>query len=157
MSFAVQPIVVTIADERRDRFGTPSSELMARFDLRFCAAAAWVRGVFTLAEMREAAYTDRDILALRDRIELVPDEARASFDGCALDAAFTDGSTERIVVDAFLGSPGHRMTDDQLSALFRASAEGLVAPDRIDGILHAVWSLDGAASVRPLVDLLKLS
>ena len=157
MTFAVQPIVVTIADERRDRFGDPGSELMARFDLRFCAAAAWVRGVFTLAEMREAAYTDLAILALRDRIELVPDEARASFDGCALEARFTDGSSERIVVDAFLGSPGRRMTDDQLSALFTASADGLVAPDRIDGILGAVWGLDGAASLRPLVDLLKLS
>jgi 2-methylcitrate dehydratase PrpD len=157
MTFAVQPIVVTIADERRDRFGAPSSELMARFDLRFCAAAAWVRGVFTLAEMRKAAYTDPDILALRDRIELVPDEARASFDGCALDAVFTDGSTERIVVDAFLGSPGRRMTDDQLSALFRASADGLLAPDRIDGILDAVWGLDRAGSVGPLIDLLKLS
>ena len=157
MTFAVQPIVVTIADERRDRFGDPSSELMARFDLRFCAAAAWVRGVFTLAEMREAAYTDPAILALRDRIELVPDEARASFDGCALEARFTDGSSERIVVDAFLGSPGRRMTDDQLSALFTASADGLVAPDRIEGILGAVWGLDGAASVRPLFDLLKLS
>jgi 2-methylcitrate dehydratase PrpD len=65
MTFAVQPIVVTIADERRDRFGAPSSELMARFDLRFCAAAAWVRGVFTLAEMRKAAYTRRSARQFR--------------------------------------------------------------------------------------------
>ena len=39
MRFAVTPIVAKIADERRERFGNPSSELTARFDMRYCAAA----------------------------------------------------------------------------------------------------------------------
>src|SRR5690349_7422480 len=44
MTFGVAPVVARIADERRARFGNPSSELEARFDTRFCAAAAWRRG-----------------------------------------------------------------------------------------------------------------
>ena len=62
LEFAVCPIVKEICDERMERFGDPSSELTARFDLCFCAAAAWHRGRFTLDEMRAAAYTDKDIL-----------------------------------------------------------------------------------------------
>jgi 2-methylcitrate dehydratase PrpD len=156
LRFGVQPIVVEICDERMERFGDPHSELTARFDLCFCAAAAWQRGRFTLDEMREPAYTDPEILALRGRTELIADEARESFDGCSLEVQFTDGSTESTVVDAFLGSPGRRMTDDELSDIFRNVASDLLPPGRTDGILEAVWHLDKAANINTLMTQLKL-
>ena len=154
MVFAVEPIVVKIADERRERFGVPNSELTARFDLRFCAAAAWTRGHFTLAEMREAAYTDATILALRDRIELVADTKRPTFDGCSLQVEYTDGSTDSANVDDFLGTPGRPMTDAQLSDVFRVSAAGLLPEGRADAILDAAWALPDAANIHPLMALL---
>ncbi|MFT7287947.1 MAG: 2-methylcitrate dehydratase PrpD [Halieaceae bacterium] len=92
LEFAVCPIVKEICDERMQRFGDPGSELTARFDLCFCAAAAWQRGRFSLDEMREAAYTDRDILDLRARTRLVEGPAGATFEGCSLTVTFTDGS-----------------------------------------------------------------
>jgi 2-methylcitrate dehydratase PrpD len=157
MRFGVQPIVKEIVDERWERFGAPSSELTARFDLLFCAAAAWVRGRFTLDEMREPAYTDPTILALRERAELVPDPARESFDGCSLEIEFTDGSTESTVVDAFLGSPDRRMTDDQLSELFRASAGDLLPAGRAEAVLEATWGVDAAPDARGLMSLATLA
>ncbi len=153
MRFGVQPIVVEICDERMERFGDPHSELTARFDLCFCAAAAWQRGRFTLDEMREPAYTDPEILALRSRIELVPDEGRESFDGCSLEIEFTDGTKESTSVDAFLGSPGRRMTDAELADIFRAQAEGILPNGRADQILAAVWGLDEAPGVGSLMSL----
>jgi 2-methylcitrate dehydratase PrpD len=156
MRFGVQPIVVEICDERMERFGDPHSELTARFDLCFCAAAAWQRGRFTLDEMREPAYTDPEILALRSRIELVPDDTRESFDGCSLEIQFTDGSRESTSVDAFLGSPGRRMTDDELSGIFRASASELLPAGRADELLTAVWDLDKARDVSALMSLARL-
>ena len=156
MRFAVEPIVVKIADERRERFGNPSSELMARFDLRFCAAAAWVRGKFTLDEMREPAYTDPRILDLRARIDLIADPARKTFDGCGLEILYTDGSRDAIVIDNFLGSPGRRMTDAQLADVFRSAADGLLPAARIDALLDAVWHLDQADGVAQLMSLARL-
>ncbi len=156
MRFGVAPIVVKIADERRDRFGIPDSELTARFDTRFCAAAAWVRGRFTLDEMRQGAYTDPQILDLRQRVELLPDESRRTFEGCWLEVLFTDGSTEKHNVDYFLGTPGNRMSDAQLSDVFRVAAADLLAPGAADLILDAVWSLDGAPDVRRLTQLARL-
>jgi 2-methylcitrate dehydratase PrpD len=154
LEFAVCPIVKEICDERMDRFGDPSSELTARFDLCFCAAAAWHRGRFTLDEMREAAYTDREILALRALTRLVEDPERETFEGCSLTVTFTDGSRETANVDAFLGSPGARMSDEQLSDLFRRSAVGYIPEPRAEKILSAVWGLEDAHSVADLVTLL---
>ncbi len=113
--FGVAPIVVTIADERFERFGIPHSELEARFDLRYCAAAAWTRRQFTLAEMSPAAYTDDQILTLRGQVDLVADPDRHDFDGCWLETTYSDGSTDRIVIDAFAGSAARPLSDDELS------------------------------------------
>ncbi|MEQ8509906.1 MAG: MmgE/PrpD family protein [Rhodospirillaceae bacterium] len=156
LEFAVCPIVKEICDERMARFGDPDSELTARFDLCFCAAAAWQRGRFTLDEMRESAYTDKDILDLRSRTRLVKDETRETFEGCSLTVIFTDGTTETANVDAFLGSPGSRMTDAQLSDLFRMSSADVLPHGRADQILDAVWTLEDADSISNLISLLTL-
>lgn len=156
-TFGVEPIVVKIADERYERFGLPSSELEARFDLRFCAAAAWIRGKFGLAEMREAAYTDAEILALRARVQLVADENRENFEGCWLTVTFTDGTSESITIDAFKGTPTNPLTDDELFDVFRRAADGFLTPDRTEAVLNQVWALDDAPSVVPMFEVLKLS
>lgn len=156
LEFAVCPIVKEICDERMARFGVPNSELTARFDTCYCAAAAWHRGRFTLDEMRAPAYTDQEILNLRTRIRLVADPNRKTFEGCSLTVTFTDGTTETANVDAFLGSPGRRMTDEQLSDLFRSSAATYFPRPKVDRILDAVWNVDKADSVADLVDLLTI-
>ena len=153
MAFAVQPIVAKIADERRERFGNPSSELTARFDLRYCVAAAWHARRFTLEEMQEAAYTEPDTLALRSRIDLVADPTRPTFDGCSLEIAFTDGSRLSHNVDAFLGSPGNRLSDAQLEDVFRIAATGMLPPDHIEHLLTQIWRLPEAPSVEGLLNL----
>ncbi len=156
LRFGVAAIVVKIADERSQRFGAPRSDLEARFDLRHCVAAAWARGRFTLAEMREAAYTDPAILDLRSRVELVADAAHPTFDGASAQVRYTDGSTDSIVVENFLGTPGNPMCDAELSEVFRRSAEGLLPHGRADAILETAWALDGAADISALMSLLTL-
>jgi 2-methylcitrate dehydratase PrpD len=154
MVFQVNPLVQSIADERRDRFGMPSSESEATFDLRHCAAAAWLRGRFTTAETAPACYTDPAVLALRDRIDLVSDEERKTFEGCSLVVRFTDGSAESHAIDNFLGTPGNRVPDETLAHLFRQYATALPS-GRADAIIDAVWTLD-TLPVRALTALLRI-
>jgi 2-methylcitrate dehydratase PrpD len=85
---------------------------------------------------------------------LVEDEKRETFEGCSLLVTFTDGTTETANVDAFLGSPGSRMTDEQLSDLFRASSQKYLQDGQAEKILDAVWNLDKAENVSELVSLL---
>ena len=156
MRFGVESIVVKIANERAERFGIPSTDLEAKFDLRFCAAAAWVRGRFTLAEMMAPARADAAILDLRSRIELVPDAEHKTFDGASLEVFFTDGSTETAKIPAFRGTPSNRMTDEELSEVFRVSAEGHLSAARIDAALASVWGLETAPDVRTLMACMTL-
>ena len=154
MRFGVEAIVVKIADERRARFGAPSSEYTAKFDLRHCVAAAWIRGRFTLDEMREAAYTDPEILALRDRIELFHDPRHPTFDGCSLRIDYSDGSTDEMNLPAFRGAPANPMSDSELADLFRLYAAPVLPAGRAEAVLAAAWGLDGAPDMRPFISLL---
>lgn len=143
MRLGVQPIVKKIADERRARFGRlMNSELEARFDTRFCTAAAWVRRRFTLDEMREAAYRDESILQLRDAIELVPDESFKTFEGCWLEVEFADGSKEYTRIEKFEGTPDNPLPDERLSDLFRQSAAPVLRAEAIERVLGIVWGLE---------------
>ena len=154
--FKVCPIVQSIADERRDRLGPPKSVSEATFDLRYCAAAAWQRGRFTTAETAADVYTAPDVLALRDRVDLVADPGRPTFDGCSLDVRYSDGSTDFHNVDHFLGTPGARVPDDMLAALLRQYATGVLPDGRADAIADAVWGLDAAPDLTGLVALLRM-
>lgn len=154
MRFGVEAIVVKIVKERMARFGDPSSDLQARFDLCYCAAAAWERGRFTLVEMQEPAYTDAKILALRSRIELIADPARKTFEGAWLEVEFSDGSVERENVDAFLGTPDNRMTDAQLDDVFLQSSQGILQEQHAREILRSVWRLDSENNMRNFVSRL---
>lgn len=156
MTIGVAEIVVKICTERMARFGVPNSDLTARFDTCFCTAAAWLRGKFTLAEMAEPAYTDKAILDLRTRIDLVADPNRKTFEGAWLEVKFNDGTSERANTDAFLGTPGNPQSDAQLAAVFHAAAEGVMAPARVDRVLEAVWDLDRAKDARHLISLCKV-
>jgi 2-methylcitrate dehydratase PrpD len=155
MRFGVEPIVVNIADERRDRFGDPSSELEARFDLRHCVAAAWERRRFTREEMREPAYTDPRILAHRAQVILVPDEARETFDGCWLEMTFTDGSTESITIDAFTGSAANPLSDPQLTDLFITTATEFLGETRAREVATRVLALERVEDTRALMEALR--
>jgi 2-methylcitrate dehydratase PrpD len=154
MRFGVEAIVVKIADERRERFGTPNSELTAKFDLRFCAAAAWVRGRFTLAEMRAEAFNDPVILDLRSRIDLIADPGFTTFNGAALEINFTDGSTEHARVANFRGTPQNPLTDEELSRVFTESAADVLSDGAAAAILRRAWALPAAPTLEDLVSQL---
>ena len=140
-----------IADERAGRWGVPSTELEARFDLRHCAAAAWMRGRFTLAEMTAPAFTDPAIRDLRTRIDLVADSAQENFEGATLEIIYDDGSADNIAIPAFRGTPGNKLSDAELSELFRQSAAPTLGRTQIDAVLAATWSLDLAPDIAALM------
>jgi 2-methylcitrate dehydratase PrpD len=153
MRFGVSPIVVRIADERYERFGLPSSELEARFDLRYCVAAAWVRGRFTLEEMAPAAFTDPGILDLRSRVELRADEDRPTFDGCWLEVGYTDGSADRVNIDAFAGTVANPLSDDRLTEVFTGVASEVLPLRQVEEIAAVVWDLHAASDITHLMSL----
>jgi 2-methylcitrate dehydratase PrpD len=155
MTFRVNPLVKEIADERRDRFGVPKSESEATFDLRHCAAAAWLRGRFTTAETAPECFSDPAVLALRERVDLISDPARPTFEGCSLEVSFADRSRESHNVDNFLGTPGRRVPDAQLTGLLAEYGTGFLPEGRASQIADAVWRLDSAPNLEQFFPLLR--
>lgn len=156
MIFKVNDLVQKIADERRQRFGKPSSESEACFDLRHCAAAAWLRERFTTAETARECYTDPEVLALRNRVELVADPERATFEGCSLEVRYADGTRAFHNVDHFRGTPGARVPDQMLAELLAEYARGVLPEGRAAQIADAIWQLDAAPDLTGLVSLLRI-
>jgi 2-methylcitrate dehydratase PrpD len=123
--------------------------------LRDAMAAAWLLGQFTTEEALPACREHPATQALREQIELRPDERIAGIESCVLSAEFADGSRERCQIDAFLGAPAQPLSDSQLSELFRSAADDLVLPRRSGEILQALWGLDRAEDISPLLALLR--
>ena len=155
LDYLVNPLVVDIADGRRERFGRPRSVPEATFDLRHCAAAAWARGKFTTAETAAPCFTDPAVIALSDKVHLAADPGRPTFEGCTLTVTFTDGSRETHNVDHFLGTPGARVPDETLTALLAQYAEGVLPPGHAAAIAEAVRTLDDAPDLTGLIALLR--
>lgn len=155
IDLSVQEIVVKIVEGRRERFGRPSSTPQATFDLCHCVAAAWLRGKFTTAEVQPDCYTDPAVLALADKIILTADPDRPTFEGCAMTVSFADGSEEYHNVDNFLGTPGARVPEETLTALIEQYGEGVLPAGRARAIADAVWALDDAPDIAPLIALIK--
>ena len=71
-----------------------------------------------------------------------------------LTLTFADGSTDAETVISPHGNPFDPITDDEVVAKFRSLADRVMEPERAAAIVDAVRSLEGAASITPLVELL---
>ena len=92
---------------------------------------------------------------MRDRVDLIADHNRPTFEGCSLEVSFTDGSRETHNVDNFLGTPGARAPDAKLASLFAQYSEGVLRPERAAEIIDAIWKLDKTPNLTNLISILR--
>ena len=118
----------------------------ARVSIAHNAAVALVRGSAGVADFAAEAVADPAVARVR---ELVTAGLDASLPPAAASVSVRtlDGRSASLRVDAALGSQARPLSDAALDAKFRASAPGAGADARI----AAVWGIDSAASVRPLM------
>jgi 2-methylcitrate dehydratase PrpD len=142
-----------IVSQRARKFGSyPSTEMHARFDIRYCVAATWVAGRWTPAELSAATRADPRVRALHDALVVIS-HGRPDGNDVRLRFGFDDGTSEEVSVEAFRGSAENPMTDDDLVRKLQDAAaagdgewaEGVAA---LPGLL---WGLDAAESLDPLV------
>ena len=146
-TYAVEPIVAEVCRTRPLRWGgVPQTSIQAKFDLRFCVAAAWLRGRFTHHELSLETVREQEVIDLRSRVDVESEEG-ARLQGARLEVTFADGSKDFEFVEAFTGSAANPMSDTQLEAKLRDAAEGRLSPRRLDEVIEAVWVLDGFAHI----------
>ncbi|MBS0244244.1 MAG: MmgE/PrpD family protein, partial [Proteobacteria bacterium] len=119
----------------------PKDEMEAQVSLYHWVAAALVRGRSGIAEGTDHAIAEPEIVALRDRIEVVSDAA-VPHDGVDMTVRLADGrSVSRRIRDC-LGSRGRPMSDEDLRRKFEAAAAGLLPKERTERLIEILLGIE---------------
>ncbi len=146
-----KPIVVDVVAQRASKFGDyPAEPMHARFDIRYCVAAAWVRGQWTPAELSAAALADERIRWVRDRVRIVS-HGRADGNDVLVRLEFDDGTTAEQFVAAFRGSAENPMSDADLTAKLVGSAPDSASAAQAERVADLFWRLETLPDVATLV------
>ena len=118
----------------------------------------WVRGKVTVNEFEEEVLTDKEVLAMIQRVncaydpELIERAGLGSQPG-RVTVTMQDGRSFTQEVFYPKGHPKNPMTLDELKAKFRGLTAGFVSESDGDRIYDLVMNLENASSIIPIMDL----
>ena len=131
---------------------------VAQLSFPYVMAAALRTGKVDLDSFAEEARKDPQAAADAAKIRVAADpECCASYprQGPArVTVVMQDGAVHTLYVAQPLGAPENPISDEDLAAKFRMSVKAHLPARDADRAIDLVWNLDGAASVRELVDAL---
>jgi 2-methylcitrate dehydratase PrpD len=145
ITLSVHPLVAELTNKT-----DPRTELEAKFSVIFTCAVALLEG-----HARQRQFTDEnvhrdDVRALMARIRVVPADD-VPHEACVMQARLVDGREITVRVDDATGTPGNRMSDDELLAKFHDLVDDVLGSARADALAGLVWEVDRADSVAELV------
>lgn len=145
IALSVHPLVAELTGT-----ADPRTELEAKFSVIFTCAVALLEG-----HARQRQFTDEnvhraDVRALMGRIAVVPSDD-VPHEACVARARLVDGRELTVRVDDATGTPGNRMTDDELLAKFHDLVDDVLGVARAGALADLVWDVDRAGSVADLV------
>ena len=131
---------------------TPKDGLEGKFSVFHSAAAGVVFGRAGEAEYADDVVTRPDVIALRDRVHAVVDDAIAED---AVDATVTckDGRVLHLAVEHAIGSMARPMSDADLAAKFHGLVDPVLGAARADALIAAAMRLSEAPDVRAFIAL----
>lgn len=140
-----------LLDERADRPNVTTGR-EAQVSAQHAVAVAWLDGRAGVAEFSDARVAAPDVLALRGKVTVAQEEGH-TVDGCRVEITLTDGAVlDHVVADA-RGSTGRPLSDDEISAKFRALAgHGCPGYDP-EPLLAALWALEAAPDAGAVIAL----
>jgi 2-methylcitrate dehydratase PrpD len=131
----VHPLGIGLTGKRE-----PKGAYEAQVSVYHWAAAALVRRSAGLAEANDAAVTDPQIVAMRQRVvvnadeSLRADEAMASVD-------LMDGTSRQVHIPRCLGSATRPMLDRDLEDKFLSQSNGLLLRRRAQQLIEECWNI----------------
>jgi 2-methylcitrate dehydratase PrpD len=129
------------------------NERDTRVSIHHCAAIALLLGRADVGDFEMAAVQDPALAALRARV-VAECDANLPRGAARVTIALTDGSTHHAYVEHPRGSAEQPLSDDELSAKYRANAAIGGTTADVEGQITALWALDRSASITPMMALL---
>jgi 2-methylcitrate dehydratase PrpD len=143
----VHPLVQELTGKTDPRTG-----LEGKFSVTFACAIALLDGRAGEGEFSDTAVARPDVRALMARIEVAPDPEVPHTQAGAT-AMTGDGETVEIWVDHARGTPGNRLTDDELREKFHGLADGVIGRDQAEKLADAAFSLKTTGDVEAMLEL----
>ncbi|MGH7708958.1 MAG: MmgE/PrpD family protein [Vulcanimicrobiaceae bacterium] len=145
------------------RFSRPRNELEARFSMQYCGAVAIVHGCPKLTHFVDAALADDAVMALLDRVEVVPRVSAPSSQAlpwggdCSVDIFFKSGEHLNAVVCFPKGCLENPISSVELGAKFVDCASSSLSRDRARALFNHLQVLDLAFPVGEMARHLRKS
>jgi 2-methylcitrate dehydratase PrpD len=131
----VHPLVLELTGKK-----TPQVGLEGKFSVYHSAAVAVIHGAGGEAEYGDGIVADPKVIALRDRVEAVVDQAMHE-DQARVTVRLKDGTTREKFVEHAIGSLARPMSDAALEAKFRAFAKGILSDAECDRLVALCWTI----------------
>jgi 2-methylcitrate dehydratase PrpD len=147
ITLRVHPLVQELTGKTDPRTG-----LEGKFSVTFACSIALLDGRAGEAEFSDMAVHRDDVRALMARIEVVPD-AEVPHTQAGATAHTGDGAAVETWVDHARGTPGNRLSDDELREKFHGLADDVIGRDRAEKLAEAAFSLKTAGNVEAMIEL----
>ena len=128
----------------------PPHAMRSKFSAYHIVAVGFTFGAAGPQQFSEGVVHDPRIVALRDRIELVPDAAVPA-DAAIMRLTLASGATHEHRVLHVTGSAASPMTDEQILAKADLVARPILGTGT-DGFLDAAWNVERLAGMQPLTE-----
>jgi 2-methylcitrate dehydratase PrpD len=135
------PLVLELTGKR-----TPQTGLEGKFSVFHSAAVALIEGKAAEHEYTDPVVRDPVVIGLRDRVE-VETSPEIREDEAYLEVRLRDGRVLQKHVPHAIGSLERPMSDQDLEAKFRALAENVLPPPRLDELIRLCWNIETAREV----------
>jgi 2-methylcitrate dehydratase PrpD len=135
------PLVLELTGKR-----TPQTGLEGKFSVFHSAAVALIEGKAAEHEYTDPVVRDPVVIGLRDRVE-VETSPEIREDEAYLEVRLRDGRVLQKHVPHAIGSLERPMSDQDLEAKFRALAENVLPPPRLDELIRLCWDIETAQEV----------
>ena len=141
----VHPLVTQVTAN-----AVPASGLEAKLSVQHCAAAALLRGEVGVAEFTEESVMAPELVALRSRVRLSPDETLAP-DAASVTLRLRSGDALTHSIAHAIGSRDRPMTDDELIVKFQRLYRWWDDSRDSSPLLDLLWRLDSGGSAAELI------
>ena len=137
-------------------FAKYKGKFEALLSAHYVAAAILRDQELTLAQFEPKRYDDPKLRHLAERVEA---RAEPQLRGAAalVDIETISGELFSARCDQPLGAPENRLSRAQIEDKFRTYARGRLSQSHTDNVIDAVARLEQLASVRPLMDMLRVT
>jgi 2-methylcitrate dehydratase PrpD len=130
----------------------PDSGLQSKFSLWHSAAVAYLDRAAGVAQYTDARAAAPDVAGLREKIDVVTDEALRKDQAFAAFVT-TTGKRHETMIEHASGTVDNPMSDAAIEVKFIANAAPIIGAQRAQKIPALVWRLETLADVRIIVDL----